>query len=103
MIRRKYEKEEKLNKKYFEKTSCKRCKEQFLIMLKKKGSGVGAWIAMIILNGDKEKISALRNFICSTVNLFQWNGLKTHIRESNAITENKKEKVMNVLNGFISI
>lgn len=46
-----------MSRRSFERKSCKKCKEQFLILLKKKGSGLDVKIAKVILGGDKEKIS----------------------------------------------
>jgi len=88
---------------FFESMGRKADKEQFLVLLGKKRSNIVNEIIGIILEGDKKKISILRDFICQTVNLFQWNGLRSSVRESNLFAESKKSKALEVLNGFIRI
>lgn len=91
------------SKDFFESIGCKADKERFLVLLGKKRSRVVAEIIEVILAGDKKKISILRDFICQTVNLSQWNGLRSSVRESNLFTESRKSKALEVLNGFIRI
>lgn len=98
-------KEEKLffSKDFFKSMGRKADKEQFLVLLGKKRSRVVAEIIEIILAGDKKKISILRDFICQTVNMFQWNSLRSSVRENISFTDGRKKRALEVLNGFIRI